>query len=134
MIGRTVYLARLNLSEISLSVTVENKPVTLLDVVDFPAPDPSRRLYPHLLILSDGRGVNLGHIARLSRKQAFNPEADHIVYQQDSLLQHLLFRERRLSPQTIRHTSQIQLARILGKPDHRRLDLAGDRKGESPSS
>ncbi|MGD8407532.1 MAG: hypothetical protein PVF21_02840, partial [Thiohalophilus sp.] len=31
VIGSTIYLARLNLSEISLSVTVESKPVTLLD-------------------------------------------------------------------------------------------------------
>jgi hypothetical protein len=86
------------------------------------------------LILSDGRGVNLGHIARISRKRAFNPDADHIVYQQDSLLRHLLFQERRLSPQTIRHTSRIQLARILGKSEHRRLGQAGSAQGKTPSS
>lgn len=121
-IGRTVYMVRLEFSDINLAVTVENKPVTLLDVVNFPAPDPARRLYPHMLILSDGRGINLGHVARLSHEQAFNPKPAQIVYQQDALLQGWLFRERRLSPHTIRHTSQVQLARILGRVEPRQLE------------
>lgn len=120
-IGQTVYLVRLEFSDIHLSVTVENKAVTLLDVVSFPAPDPARRLYPHMLILSDGRGINLGHVARLSRDQAFNPQPEQIVYQQEVLIRRWLFRERRLSPQTIRHTSQVQLARILGRVEPRQL-------------
>ncbi|MDR9436098.1 MAG: hypothetical protein RI563_04435 [Thiohalophilus sp.] len=121
-IGEKVYLVRLDFSDINLSVTVENKAVTLLDVVSFSAPDPARRLYPHMLILSDGRGINLGHIARLSRDQAFNPQPEQIVYQQEVLIRRWLFRERRLSPQTIRHTSQVQLARILGRVEPRQLE------------
>jgi len=122
MIGESIYLVLLRPTDINLAVALENKPVTLLDVVDFPAPDPARRLYPHMLILADGRGINLGHIARLSHKQAFNPDAEQIIYQQDALLQKLLFRERRLSPQSIQHTSRIQLARILGKAEPKRLE------------
>lgn len=121
MISQPVYLVRINLSDVSLTATLENKPVTLLDVVDFPVPDPARRLYPHLLILSDGRGVNLGHVVRLSHQQAFNPGADQIVFQQQALVERLLFQERRLSSQSIRHTSRVQLARILGKAELRRL-------------
>lgn len=122
MIGQPIYLVLLKPTDINLAITLENKPVTLLEVVDFPAPDPARRLYPHMLILSDGRGINLGHIARLSHKQAFDPDAEQIIYQQDALLQKLLFQERRLSPQSIRHTSRIQLARILGKAEPKRLE------------
>jgi hypothetical protein len=121
MIGERLYLVRLNLSDISLSATLENKPVVLLDVVDFPAPDPAARLYPHMLILSDGRGVNLGHVARLSRQQAFNPAPEHIVYQQPALLRQWLFQDRRLSPHSIAHTSRVQLARILGRVEPPRL-------------
>ncbi|TDX97941.1 hypothetical protein [Thiohalophilus thiocyanatoxydans] len=122
MIGQSIYLVLLKPTDINLAVTLESTPVTLLEVVDFPAPDPARRLYPHMLILSDGRGINLGHIARLSHKQAFNPQAEQIIYQQDALLQQLLFQERRLSPQTIQRTSRVQLGRILGKAEPRRLD------------
>ncbi|MDZ7661298.1 hypothetical protein [Thiohalophilus sp.] len=122
MIGESIYLVLIKPSDINLAVTLENKPVTLLDVVDFPAPDPARRLYPHMLILSDGRGINLGHIARLSYKQAFSPNAEQIIYQQDALLKKFLFQDRRLSPQSIRDTSRIQLARILGKAEPERLE------------
>lgn len=122
MIGEQLYLVRLNLSEISLSATLESKSVTLLDVIDFPAPDPAQRLYPHMLVLSDGRGVNLGHVARLSRQQAFNPGPEQIVYQQQTLLRQLLFQERRLSPQSIAQTSRVQLARILGRVEPPRLE------------
>ncbi|MEX2365960.1 MAG: hypothetical protein WD601_05105, partial [Pseudohongiellaceae bacterium] len=121
MIGKSIYLVLLKPADINLSITLENKPVTLLDVVAFSAPDPARRLYPHMLILSDGRGINLGHIVRLSHKQAFNPQDEQIIYQQTALLQNLLFQERRLSPQSIQRTSRVQLARILGKAEPKRL-------------
>ncbi|MFP4611719.1 MAG: hypothetical protein ACLFQT_11930 [Thiohalophilus sp.] len=122
MIGEAIYLVLLKPTDINLAITLESTPVTLLEVVDFPAPDPARRLYPHMLILSDGRGINLGHIARLSHKQAFNPQDEQIVYQQTALLQNLLFQERRLSPQSIQRTSRVQLARILGKAEPERLE------------
>jgi len=119
VIGQEVFLVSLNLTDINLSVTLENKPVNLLEVIDFPTPDPSRRLYPHMLMLDDGRGINLGHVARLSIKQAFDPDSEQVIFQQKRLLKRLLFQERQLSEQTIRRTSRMQLARILGKTDNK---------------
>ncbi|MGD8711835.1 MAG: hypothetical protein PVG50_03255 [Thiohalophilus sp.] len=121
VIGQQIFLVLLNFSDINLAVTLENKPVRLLEVIDFPAADPSRRLYPHMLILDDGRGINLGHVARLSIKQAFAPDSEQVIFQQNRLLKKLLFQERRLSEQSIRRTSRMQLARILGKTDNKRI-------------
>lgn len=120
-IGQDLFLVLLKFSEINLAVILEGKPVTLLDVFDFPAPDPVRRLYPHMLMLSDGRDINLGHVARVTVTQAFDPGDDQVLYQQGRLLERLLFRERQLSEETIRRTSQAQLARLLGVSNHKRI-------------
>ncbi len=46
-VGKEVFLVRLEFTDINLAVIMENKPVTLLEVIRFPVPDPERRLYPH---------------------------------------------------------------------------------------
>ncbi len=121
-IGKELFLVRLEFSDINLAVTLENRLVTLLDVIRFLVPDPARRFYPHMLILTDGRGINLGHVARLSQTQPFNTQSNQVIFQQNRLLERLLFPERRLSEETIRRTSQAQLARILGMGDRKRID------------
>ncbi len=114
-VGETVYLARLNHSDIHLSVTLENRPLILLDVIDFAAHDPARGLYPHMLILDDGRGVNLGQVLRVCRDRAFAPEAAQILFQQRALMEQLLYRPRQLSQSSITSTSRQLLAALLGK-------------------
>jgi len=121
VVDQEIFLVLLNFTDINLSITLENKPVKLLQVIDFPSPNPERRLYPHMLILDDGRGINLGHVARLSIKQAFNPHSEQVIFQQNKVLEKLLFQERQLSEQSIRRTSRMQLARILGKADNKRI-------------
>jgi len=114
-IGRPVYLVEVRMSEIQMTVRLGNRPATLLSVIDFPAADPVRRLYPHMIVLDDGRGLNLGRIARISTGQAFEPAPDQIVFQQTPLLEHLLYRERQLSAERIAETSRRQLAALLGR-------------------
>jgi len=46
-IGERIYLAELRDTEVQLGV------------IDFPRPDPARGLAPHLILLDDGRGLNL---------------------------------------------------------------------------
>ncbi len=113
-LGETVYLVVLNRSDIHLSVTLENRPVRLLDIIDFPAPDPALQRYPHMLILDDGRGVNLGQVLRVAKGQAFAPDETQILFQQHTLIRQLLYQERRLSEKTIAETSRHLLAALLG--------------------
>ncbi len=114
-VGRPVYLVEVSVSEIQMTVRLGNRPATLLQVLDFPAADPAKRLYPHMIVLDDGRGLNLGWIARISIGQAFEPGPDQIVFQQTRLLQQLLFRERQLSAGRIAETARRQLAALLGR-------------------
>jgi hypothetical protein len=80
-IGETIFLAELNDSAVQLGVRLTDTPFVLLALIDFPRPDPSRGLAPHLVLLDDGRGVNLGRIARISRHRAFSPQPADILYQ-----------------------------------------------------
>jgi len=54
-IGKPIYIVELKVTDINLAVVMQGRAVILLDVIAFPAPDPERRLYPHMLLLSDGR-------------------------------------------------------------------------------
>ena len=114
-IGQPVYLVEVKVNDFQLTVTLGNRPATLLSVIDFPAADPVRRLYPHMIVLDDGRGLNLGWIARISTGQAFEPQPGQILYQETRLLQNLLFHERRLSAESIARTSKRNLAALLGQ-------------------
>jgi len=89
--------------------------LTLLDIIDFPKPDPEKYLYPHMLITEDGRGINLGRVARVSINQPFMPESDEIVYQEEFILKQLAYCERRLSNKSIHRASKERLAKILAK-------------------
>lgn len=114
-VGKTVYIAELDASEVQLGVRITDKPYVLLGVVDFPRPDPVRGLAPHCILLDDGRGVNLGRIARLSVGHAFGPAPAEILFQDREVLQTLLFQERRLSPELIAQRSKALLGRVLGE-------------------
>jgi hypothetical protein len=82
--------------------------------VDFPRPDPIKGLAPHLVLLDDGRGVNLGRIARITTDRPFSPAPADILFQDRSALQALLFRERQLSKALIAQRAKQLLGEVLG--------------------
>ena len=112
-VGTPVFIAEINITAINLGVKLSATPLTLLAIVDFPKPDPQKQLYPHLLIFEDGRGINLGHLARISL-QAFNPAPDELLYANHRFNQEVLFAPRRLSRESMRATSTALLAEIFG--------------------
>ncbi len=120
-LGETIYLAELNDSATQLGVRLTDTPFVLLGIIDFPRPDPSRGLAPHLILLDDGRGVNLGRIVRISRRRAFDPAADDLLYLDANAHQGLLFGERRLSRDFIAQRSRAVLGQVLGKPNRNSL-------------
>lgn len=113
--GKSIYIVEIKITDINLAVTMQGRAVILLDVIAFPAPDPERRLYPHMLLLNDGRGLNLGRVARITTGHAFDPEPEDILFQEQHLLKTLLFHERRLSDESVAQVSKSQLARVLGR-------------------
>lgn len=113
-IGERIYLAELRETDIQLGVQVTDRAYELLGVIDFPRPDPARGLAPHLILLDDGRGVNLGRIARISRRP-FQPAADEVLYLDRPADQTLLFADRRLSPRFIAERAQAALGQVLGR-------------------
>lgn len=120
-IGSPVFLAEINITAINLGVKLSDTPLTLLAIVDFPKPDPHKQLYPHLLIFEDGRGINLGHLARISL-QAFNPSPEDVLYANHSFNQEVLFAARTLSRESIRATSTALLSEIFGDQPGRLLE------------
>ncbi len=114
-IGKTIYLVELKPGEINMGIHLSDTAYELLDVIDYPRPDPTRGLAPHLIVLDDGRGINLGRIARITVQSPFNPPDANILYQDNFLMQRLLLREQRLSKASIAATSRALLGRILGK-------------------
>jgi hypothetical protein len=114
-VGDTVYIAELELTDLQLSARLTDKPYVLLGIVDFPRPDPERGLAPHLVLLDDGRGVNLGRIARITRTRPFSPSPADVLYRDAPLLQGLLFNERRLSREFIAVQSRRLLGELLGE-------------------
>jgi hypothetical protein len=114
-IGEAIYIVEIKVSDINLAVTMQGKPMVLLDVLSFPAPDPAKRLYPHMLLLDDGRGLNLGRVARITMGRPFDPSPEEILFQEHQLLKSLLFHERRLSDETVSQVSKNNLIRLLGR-------------------
>ena len=114
-VGETVFIAELELTDVQLSARLTDKPYVLLGIVDFPRPDPARGLAPHLVVLDDGRGVNLGRIARITRSRPFSPSPADVLYRGVSILQGLLFNERRLSREFIAVHSRRLLGELLGE-------------------
>lgn len=114
-IGKPIYIVEIKITDINLAVTMQGRAMILLDVITFPAPDPERRLYPHMLLLNDGRGLNLGRVARITTGRAFDPEPEDIIFQEQQLLKNLLFHERRLSDESVSQVSKFNLTRLLGR-------------------
>lgn len=114
-VGREVFVVELVPTGMELAVSMPGRPVVLLDVLPFPRSDPARGLAPHLLLFDDGRGVNLGRIARVSVDRPFSPSRDQILYRDADALDGLLFAGRRLSKRYIAEHSRVLLARLLGK-------------------
>ena len=119
-IGQQVFIAEINVTAINLGVKLSDQPLTLLAIVDFPRPDPYRKLCPHLLVFDDGRGINLGHIARIS-VQAFDPAPEQLLYENSPFMQEILFAPRTLSRASIQATSTALLAEIFGDEPGRLL-------------
>lgn len=114
-VGREVFVVELVPTGTELAVSMSGQPVVLLDVLPFPRPDPARGLAPHLLLFDDGRGVNLGRIARVSVDRPFSPSREQMLYLDADALDGLLFAERRLSKRYIAERSRVLLGRLLGK-------------------
>jgi hypothetical protein len=115
-VGETVYLVELEATQVQLGIHVNDRPYTLLGLVDFPCPDPIKGLAPHLVLLDDGRGVNLGRIARITTGRPFSPAPADILFQDQVALQALLFRERQLSKALIAQRAKQLLGEVLGQP------------------
>lgn len=113
-VGETIYLVELSESAINLGIHISGSPCILLAVIDFPRPDPTRGLAPHLILLDDGRGVNLGRVARISRRP-FAPAADELLYLDLAAQHNLLFAERRLSRDFIADRARHLLGQVLGR-------------------
>ncbi|WP_260295731.1 hypothetical protein [Sedimenticola hydrogenitrophicus] len=120
-IGREIYLVELRPEAINLGIRFSDTPFELLAVLDFPRPDPAHGLTPHLILLDDGRGINLGRLARITIDTPYSPPAENILYQESFLMQRLLLRERRLSEASIAERSKLLLGRFLGKRPDKRL-------------
>ena len=133
-IGETIFLTELSDSPVQLGIRLTATPYVLLGLIDFPRPDPTRGLAPHLLMLDDGRGVNLGRIARVSRRP-FAPQQAELLYQDRAAEQNLLFAERRLSREFLGVRSRVALGECLGysPPEVARLITGpGDQETEAP--
>ena len=116
-VGGTIYLIELEPTEVQLGIRQTGQPHVLLNVLEFPRPDPALGLAPHYILLDDGRGLNLGRIARISVERAFSPAIDQILYQDHQATQGLLFAERRLSASFIAERSRQLLGQVLGKEE-----------------
>lgn len=116
-VGKRIYLVEIEPTDVNVGVRLTDTGYELLALVDFPRPDPVKGLAPHLVLLDDGRGVNLGRIARISVTRPFNPASADVLYGNEALLERFLFRERTLSEAVIAERSRRLLGEILGKRD-----------------
>lgn len=131
LIGQPLYIVEIHSTEINAGVRFTDKPLTLLAIVDYPQPDPYRQLCPHLLVVDDGRGINLGRIARITVHTPFAAKAEDIVFINQYFVDNLLFAPRTLSKAFIRQTSQLLLAQLFGDiPDN----LLANNSSEESSS
>lgn len=120
-LGSPVYIAEVNITAINLGVKLSDTPLRILSIVDFPEPDPQKHLCPHILILEDGRGLNLGHIARISI-QAFSPSPEQLLYENRHFTHNMLFAPRTLSHESIQATSTAFLVAMFGDQPGRLLE------------
>ncbi|QTR45006.1 hypothetical protein J9253_13420 [Thiothrix litoralis] len=115
LIGQPVYVVEINSTEINAGVHFSGKPLVLLAIVDFPRPDPYRQLCPHLLVLEDGRGLNLGRVARISRRSAYAPAQEDIAFINQEFVENVLLAPRRFSRERVADTTRLALGEMLGR-------------------
>jgi hypothetical protein len=120
-IGKKVFLIECKPGKVNLGIHYSGVGYDLLDVINFPQPDPVNGIAPHMIILGDGRGVNLGRVARITINKSFNPSKSDLLYQNSFLMDEFLMRERRLSKASIAACSKALLGEVLGKPDTKRV-------------
>ena len=113
-VGEIIYLVELTATEVQLGIRLTGQPYCLLGVIDFPRPDPAKGLAAHLILLDDGRGLNLGRIARITCNRPFSPAPSDILFQDERAVQDLLFRDRQLSAGFIAQRSRALLGELLG--------------------
>ncbi|OAD23606.1 hypothetical protein THIOM_000556 [Candidatus Thiomargarita nelsonii] len=114
-VGQQIYIAEVNFSGTHLSMAINSTAFELLAVQKFPKPNPQTGLLPHFILLDDGRGINLGRIARISINTPFNPPADKVLYRHEALLKLLLSNEQRLTKEHISAISTALLKELLQK-------------------
>jgi len=115
-IGQKIFLVEFKKTRTNLGVRYPEQAFELLDVTRFPKPDPANGIAPHMIILSDGRGVNLGRVARITLNKPFSPSAEDILYRDSFLMDDFLLRDRLLSKESIAACSKALLGEILGEP------------------
>lgn len=116
-VGETVYLVEARIGVQHVSARMSGSPHVLLAIVDFPCPDPARHLYPHVLLLDDGRGVNLGRILRISRDRPYDPPPDACLFENRTLALRILPHRRTLSGTLIRSVARRQLGEFAATRD-----------------
>ncbi len=121
-VGQPLYVVEIHSTEINAGVAFSGNALTLLGIVDYPQPDPYRQLCPHLLILDDGRGVNLGRVARISRHTAYMPPPEDVLFSNHEFVQNVLFAPRTLSRESVAATSHALLAQLFGDTPSRYLE------------
>ncbi len=125
-IGEPIFLAELRDTAINAGVKFSDETLILLNVIDYPQPDPYRQLCPHMLILDDGRGVNLGRVVRVSRNQAFGPAEEDILFRNVEFIDGVLLAPRVLSRESIANTSREILSLMFGDEPGKLLHSAAD--------
>jgi hypothetical protein len=120
-VGQPIYIVELTFNGLAVGAVFHGEPRVLLDVVAFPRPDPSNHVYPHMLVLDDGRGINLGRVARVTSSRAFAPDKTDVLYGNRALQHRFLYRAQRLTPRHIARIARQQLRVLLGRPMDKRL-------------
>lgn len=114
-IDNKVFLVELRPTNSTIAIRHTDQAYQLLAVIDFPKPEPEKGLFPHCILLDDGRGVNLGRIARISLSRPFDPSKEQIIFEENDYLNKLTSPEHRATKESIAATSKFLLGAILGK-------------------
>lgn len=115
LIGNKIFLIEAVITDINAGIHHTGHAYTLLSIVDYPQPDPKTGLLPHVIILDDGRGINLGRIIQISIKSAFTTAKKNIVFENEALLNKLLPDGNTLDKKSLTQISKALLANILGE-------------------
>ena len=116
-VGESVYLVEARFDAQHVSARMSGAPHELLAIVEFPRPDPARHLYPHVLLLDDGRGINLGRILRVSRDRPYAPSPEDCVFENPALYEKILPSRRSLNAALIQRVARRQLGAFVAAKD-----------------